>query len=145
MNRLIRLVGRIAFFIMGFVLAALVGGFGFCLFVGDDITQAIVENPKKTLFVVIFISEMIGVVAILPAILITIIGARQANNTSGPYAILGSLTGVVGSVMFFGVSIPLNIFLAVWGAVSAYVFYFVAIYCSEQIWSKKSATSSLGL
>ena len=35
----------------------------------------------------VFISEMIGVVAILPAILITIIGARQAHNTSGPYAI----------------------------------------------------------
>ncbi len=141
MNRLICLIGRIAFFIMGFVLAALVGGFGFCLFVGDDITEAVIENPKKTLFVVIFISEMIGVVAILPAILITIIGARQANNTSVPYAILGSLTGVVGSIMFFGVSIPLNIFLAVWGAVSAYVFYFVAIYSGERIWCKKSVQS----
>jgi hypothetical protein len=138
MHLILRLIGRIAFFIVGFVIASLVGGFGFGLFVGDDTIEAIIENPKEIFGFMVFISKMIGAVAILPAILITIIGARQAHNTSGPYAILGSLTGFVGSLMFFGVSIPLNIFLAVWGAVSAYVFYFVAIYCSERIWSKKS-------
>jgi hypothetical protein len=138
MQRILSLVGRIVFFIVGFVIASLVGGFGFGLFLDDRTTEAIIKNPKELLGFTVFISKMIGAVAILPAILITVIGARQAHNTSGPYAILGSLTGFVGSLMFFGVSVPLNIFLAVWGAVSAYVFYFVAIHCSERIWSTKS-------
>ncbi|MBZ9605029.1 hypothetical protein [Phyllobacterium chamaecytisi] len=138
MQRILSLVGRMVFFIVGFVIASLVGGFGFGLFLGDWTTEAIIKNPKELLGFTVFISKMIGAVAILPAILITIVGARQAHNTSGPYAILGSLTGFVGSLMFFGVSVPLNIFLAMWGAVSAYVFYFVAIYCSERIWSTKS-------
>lgn len=78
-------------------------------------------------------SELIGAIALVPAIIITVIGSRRPNNPPGPYATLGAITGTVCSLLFFGVSIPFNIYLGAVGALAAYVFYFIGVYSSDRM------------
>lgn len=127
------LVGRLAFFLAGFVLASLVAGVGFSLFFINSL-QFIVDSPdNRHIRFIIFVSELIGAIALVPAIIITVIGSRRPNNPPGPYATLGAITGTVGSLLFFGVSIPFNIYLGAVGALAAYVFYFIGVYSSDRM------------